>query len=96
MAEEPAVAPVKTVFDDYHGTRVADPYRYMESFTDPSVQAWVKNQATYAQRKLGELPGRAELLARIAELDAGRPYNLSGITRLPNGDLFYFKQAARE
>jgi len=60
------------------------------------VQQWVKEQAQYAQRQLESLPGRSELLARIVELDAGTPYSLSSFTRMPNGDLFYFKQAARE
>ena len=96
MAQPLPVAPVKTVVDDYHGTKVADPYRYMEDFQQPAVQQWVKEQAVYAQRQLEALPGRAELLARIVELDAGRPYSISGITRTSNGDLFFFKQAARE
>lgn len=96
MAQQPPVAPVKTVIDDYHGTQVADPYRYMEDFQQPAVQQWVKEQANYAQRQLESLPGRPELLARIVELDAGTPYALSSFTRMPNGDLFYFKQAARE
>lgn len=96
MAETPPVAPVKTVTDIYHGTMVADPYRYMEYFKDPEVQAWVKGQAEFAERTLHALPGRSELLARIAELDAGSPFTIFGITRMPSGDLFYFKQLAGE
>ena len=38
----PPVAPVRAVVDDYHGTRIADPYRYFEDFKDPEVQAWVR------------------------------------------------------
>jgi prolyl oligopeptidase len=96
MAEQPPVAAVKTVVTSYHGTNVADPYQYLEDFKQPSVQGWVKDQADFTARRLAALPGRAELLARIVELDAGTPYTLSGITRVPSGDLFYFKQAARE
>lgn len=96
MAETPPVAPVKIVTDSYHGTPVVDPYRYMEDFKNPAVQAWVKGQAEATDRTLHSLRGRETLLARIAELDAGTPYTLSGITRLPSGDLFYFKQLAAE
>lgn len=96
MAEQPPVAPVKTVVDNYHGTTIADPYRYMEEFSHSSVQTWVKQQATFAERTLATIPGRADLLARIVELDAGTPFTLFGLSRMPNGDLFYFKQAAQE
>ena len=96
MSESPPVAPVKPVVDTYHGTVLADPYRYMEDFQNPAVQDWVKRQADYAERSLAALPGRAALLARIQELDAGCPYTLNGVTHQPGGELFYFKQLATE
>jgi len=95
-AEPPPVAPVKVVVDTYHGTKIADEYRYMEQFKDPSVQAWVRSQADHSDQALRLLPGRELLLKRIDELDAGAPYSLYGITRRANGDLFYFKQLAAE
>lgn len=95
-AESPPVAPVKVVADTYYGERVEDPYRYMEDFKDPAVQAWVKGQAGHAERVLHSLPGREALLKRIDELDAGAPYSLSGVTRHANGSLYYFKQLATE
>src|SRR5690349_7738896 len=84
MAETPPVAPQKPVVDTYHGVKISDPYRYMEDFKEPAVQAWVKGQADYADQTLHSLPGRAALLKRIDELDAGAPYSLYGITRRPN------------
>lgn len=96
MAQQPPVAPVKIVTDQYHGQTIADPYRYMEDFKNAEVQAWVKGQAEFAEQTLHGLKGREALLARIRELDAGTPYRLSGITRMPGGDLFYFKQLAQE
>ena len=95
-ADPPPIAPVKVVVDTYHGTAVADPYRYMEQFKDPAVQAWVKAQADFADRTLHSLPGREKLLARIDELDAGAPWSLYGVTRRPGGEKFYFKQLAGE
>jgi prolyl oligopeptidase len=96
MAQQPPVAPIKNVTDDYHGTKIVDPYRYMEDFTSPAVQEWVKGQAEFAAAALAALSGRDQLLKRIVELDTGSPYTLSGVTRLANGDLFYFKQLAKE
>ncbi len=96
MAESPPVAPVQVVTDHYHGTVIEDPYRYMEDFKDPAVQAWVNGQAEFADNVLQAIPGRDALLARIIELDAGAPYTLFGVTRLPSGQVFYFKQLAEE
>lgn len=96
MAETPLVAPVKVVTNSYHGTTVADPYRYMEDFQNPLVQDWVRKQADVTDKILHSLAGRDALRDRIAELDAGAPFTLFGVTRLPSGDLFYFKQLAGE
>lgn len=96
QAEPPPTAPVEIVVDHYFGTEITDPYRYMEQFKDPAVQAWVRGQADFADKTLRSLPGREALLKRIDELDAGAPFSLYGITRRTNGDLFYFKQLAAE
>lgn len=95
MAQPPA-APVKPVVDTHFGTQVTDHYRYLEDFKNPEVQAWVKQQADYAEKSLAAIPGRGKLLERIKELDAGKPFTISDITRLPSGELFYFKQLANE
>jgi prolyl oligopeptidase len=79
------VAAVKPVVDDYFGTKVSDPYRYMEALKDPEVQAWFKGQNDYARATLAALPGRAKLLARIQELDQSVP--LVDAERFP-GDLY--------
>ncbi len=93
-ADAPPVAPIREVVDDYHGTKIADPHRYMENLADPLVQAWIKGQAEYAQRVLSAIPGRDRLLDRIRELDAGAPYRISILRRWPNGDLHYLKTLA--
>jgi prolyl oligopeptidase len=96
MAETPPIAPLRPVVDLYHGQAITDPYRHLEDFKNPDVQKWVKSQADFADRTLRSLPGREALLQRIQELDAGRPFSVSGVTRLPFGSHFYFKQLANE
>ena len=44
---KPPTAPVREVTDDYFGTKVTDPYRYMEDLKDPEVIAWMKAQDAY-------------------------------------------------
>jgi len=81
----PPAAPVRAVTDDYHGTKIVDPYRYMEDLKNPEVQAWFKGQNDYTRAVLASLPGRAQLLTRIRELDQSVPQ--VNAMRLP-GDLY--------
>jgi len=84
-SSSPPVAPVKPVIDDYYGTKVVDPYRYMENLKDPEVQAWMKAQNNHTRAALASIPGRPQLLARIRELDQSVPQVHA--QRLP-GDLY--------
>lgn len=56
--------------DDFHGTAVADPYRWLEDQTSSEVRDWVQAQARTAERYLQGLPGRPELAARLGQLAA--------------------------
>src|SRR5688572_28531451 len=87
----PPVSPVRQVIDDYHGTRIADAYRYMENLKDPEVLAWMKGQSNYATSALDQLPARKALLERIQTLDKGAPYTIGDLNRLKGGSIFYQK-----
>jgi prolyl oligopeptidase len=56
------------VVDDYHGTTVADPYRWLEDLDSAETQAWVarQNQVTFGY--LNQLPSRAKLRQRLTQL----------------------------
>ena len=56
------------VVDDYFGTRVADPYRWLEDDHSAETQAWVEAQNAVTFRYLEQLPQRPEIKARIQEL----------------------------
>jgi prolyl oligopeptidase len=56
------------VVDTIHGARVHDPYRWLEDASKPEVQDWMKAQDAYARERLGKLPGRDALAARLAEV----------------------------
>jgi len=54
--------------DDYHGTKIADPFRWLEDDTASSVKAWVTAQNAVTFGYLNQIPYRAALLARLKEL----------------------------
>src|SRR4051794_3268559 len=54
--------------DDFHGTEVADPYRWLEDQNSDEVAGWVRRQADLAEAYLRQLPGRDGLAARLAQL----------------------------
>jgi len=64
------IARVETVVDNVFGQRMTDRYRWMEQ-EGPELREWLDVQAEHAARHLGNLPGRGELLARVAELTEG-------------------------
>src|SRR5947207_6264890 len=64
----PPKAKIETVVDDYHGHKIADPYRWLENARSPETQRFVEEQNAYAAQVLNELPGREKLRARLGQL----------------------------
>src|SRR5262249_13565312 len=56
--------------DDYHGTKVADPYRWLEDDVRKSknVEAWVKRQNKVTFAYLEAIPERPGIKERMTEL----------------------------
>ena len=81
--------PVRAVIDNYFGTKVVDPYRWLENTSDPEVIAWMKAQNDYTRAVLARIPGRDDLLTRIKALDnAG---NVVSSLQVWGGHYFYYK-----
>jgi prolyl oligopeptidase len=64
------------VVDDYFGTSVKDPYRWLEDDNSPETKAWVvaQNQVTFAF--LESIPERAAIRRRVTELWDHERYGL--------------------
>ncbi|KAA3662417.1 MAG: S9 family peptidase, partial [Chloroflexi bacterium] len=65
------------VVDDYHGTPIADPYRWLEDPASAETQAWVAAQNELTESYLSELSVRAELKERLTKLWDYPKYNAS-------------------
>src|ERR1700722_5122811 len=54
--------------DDYHGTRVADPYRWLEDDNSPGPKEWVEAENKVTFGFLEKIPQRAAIKQRLTEL----------------------------
>lgn len=54
--------------DDYHGTSVNDPYRWLEDDTAPETEAWVRAQNAVTGAYLDRIPFRDRLRDRLTTL----------------------------
>ncbi len=54
--------------DDYFGTKVRDPYRWMEDVDSGEVKNWVDAENQLTRGYLDDVPGRAKMHARLMDL----------------------------
>ena len=64
----PPEARIEMAKDTHHGVVVEDPYRWLEDWEDPEVQAWSEGQNAHARAALAALPERPAVRARISEI----------------------------
>ena len=57
-----------TVVDEYFGTKVADPYRWLENDTTAETAQWVNAQRAVTEDYLSQIPFRETLKQRMTEL----------------------------
>jgi len=83
----PTTRKVDTV-TNYFGTKVADPYRWMEDVETSEIADWVKSENAITMPYLASLPGRDVLQARITSL---YNYARSSLPFFEGGRWFYTK-----
>src|SRR6185369_1673602 len=97
VAEHPLSSAAKLVYpptaetnqvDDYHGTKVADPYRWLEDDNSPATKAWVEaqNQVTFGY--LDQIRERTGIKQRLTKLWNHERY---GIPIKKGGRYFFSK-----
>jgi len=74
------------IVDNYHGTKITDPYRWLEDDRAPEVEAWVKEQNSVTQAYLKKIPFRNKIADRYRELfDFKKMYS-----PLKAGDYYFY------
>ena len=76
--------------DDYFGTKISDPYRWLENDTSSETKTWVKNQQQFTENFLSKISFRNDLRNRYKALmdytkyyDAFKWYSIAA----HNGDI---------
>src|SRR2546428_13173448 len=81
------------VVDDYHGTKVADPYRWLEDPDSPESRAWIDAENRLTTAYLAEIPARTRIRDRLTKLwnypKYGAPFRKAG-------RYFFFKNDGRQ
>lgn len=76
------------VTDDYHGTQIADPYRWLENDTTAETAAWVEAQNKVTFDYLQKIPFREQIKNRLTKI---WDYPKYSVTFKKGTRYFYFK-----
>jgi prolyl oligopeptidase len=89
-AQRPAYppAPPGGQVDDYHGTPVADPYRWLEDVDAPDTRAWIEAENRVTGAWLEAIPEREAIRRRLMQL---WNYERYGVPFRRGTRYFYFK-----
>ncbi len=76
------------VVDDYHGVKIADPYRWLENDNSPETKAWVEAQNSVTFSYLRQIPELGAIRARLTKL---WNYERYGVPFKQGGRYFFTK-----
>ncbi len=84
----PATRQDPSVVDDFHGTKVADPYRWLEDPDAPESRQWIEAQNALTFGYLEKIPARERIKARLTALWNYEKYD----TPWREGSHYFFKR----
>ena len=101
LALMPALAPAQSlpypatrrddsVSDTYHGTKIADPYRWLEDDNSAETKAWVRAQNEVTSGFLKTIPKRDQILQRLKQ---AWNYERTGIPFQHGGKWFFTRNS---
>ncbi len=88
IKEYPKAERDETVVDNYFGTEVADPYRWLENDTSAATMAWVEAERALTNDYLSHIPMRETLKERLTQI---ADYEKYGVPSKRFGKYFYSK-----
>lgn len=74
------------IVDDYHGTKIADPYRWLEEPDSPETRVWVDAENQITSAFLASVPQRTEIRGKLEKI---WNYERFGLPSKRGGNYFY-------
>jgi len=88
--------------DDYFGTKISDPYRWLEYDTASDTKQWIKSQQSFTENYLSKIPYRALIKKQVEKaIDYARFYSnfkagdyifFAKNTGLQNQSVYYYQK----
>src|ERR1700761_6793390 len=72
----PPASEKRPVTDDDHGTKVVDPYRWLEDAKSPETRAWIDAQNRYTAGYLSHVQIRPKIVEQLTALERVEEYGL--------------------
>lgn len=85
--------PEKVVINDYFGTKITDPYQWLEDLKKPEVQTWFKAQSDFTNSVIDQIPYRDELYNRMKDVQkmVGDTYG----NTIQRGNLYFYTKTKK-
>lgn len=74
--------------DDYHGTKISDPYRWLEDLDSAETRAWVEAENKLTFDYLKQIPERAAIKERLTKLWNYERYDIP----FKEGERYFYKK----
>ena len=89
----PPATATGTVTEDFHGTEIKDPYRWLEDAKSPQTRAWIDSQIRYTEEYLSQIKIRQQIVADLTKLQRVDVYSVPAEY---GGKIFFEKRLADE
>lgn len=86
--------PQRPVVDTYFGTKVVDPYRWLENGNDPAVKAWAAEQTRRTRQFIASQPAHEWYARRLTQLSKTSTARTQLV--IAGGHYVYFRQTPPE
>jgi prolyl oligopeptidase len=96
FAQTPAAPPARDVVENFFGSDVHDPYRWLEDTKSAEAAGWMKATSEQTHAALARIPGRKDMFERILKYDEAVASRVTQVVRETGDQWFFERRGANE